>query len=180
MDRRSPRALTGEPVPEDALATMLEAARWAPSSYNAQPWRFVYALRGDPHWGAFLELLDEGNRAWARDAGALVAFVSRTTFERNGRPSRTHSFDAGAAWMSFALQATSLGWAAHGMEGLDYARARSVLAVPEHYRVEMIAAVGRPRDPRELDPETRRAEPPTGRKPLADLASAGRLPAAWS
>lgn len=132
LDRWSPHAMTGEPIPLSALDVMLEAARWAPSSYNAQPWRILYALRGGEHWSDFLDLLDEGNRRWARDAGALLVFLSRTTFERNGHPSRTHSFDTGAAWENFALQGTLLGYAVHGMEGFDYERARAVLNVPTH------------------------------------------------
>jgi len=106
--------------------------------------------------------------------------LSRTTFARNGRPSRTHAFDAGAAWENLALQATALGFVAHGMEGIDYERARVVLRVPEPYRVEMIAAIGRPRDPEALDAEQRRAERPSGRRPLAEIVAAGPFPDAWS
>lgn len=177
LDRWSPRALTGDPVPEAALQVMLEAARWAPSSYNAQPWRILYARRGSEHWPRFLELLVEGNRRWARDAGALLVLVSRTRFERNGRPSRTHSFDAGAAWENLALQGTLLGYAVHGMEGFDYDRARAELAIPAHYRVEMMAAIGRARDPGELSPELQQQERPNGRKSLDEIAFEGSFPA---
>jgi nitroreductase len=180
VDRWSPRAMTGETVPESDLAIMLEAARWAPSSYNAQPWRILYALRGDEHWPAFLDLLVDGNRAWAQDAGVLLAFLSRTTFERNGRPSHTHSFDAGAAWENLALQGSLLGYVVHGMEGIDYDRSRAVLGVPPHYRVEMMVAVGRACDPRAIDQDLRTAERPSGRKPLAEIAAVGAFPARWS
>lgn len=174
LDRWSPRAMTGEPVPQRDLNVMLEAARWAPSSYNAQPWRFVFVHRDSEAWPAFLGLLDEGNRAWARDAGVLLVVSSRRTFERDGRPSRTHAFDAGAAWENLALQGTLLGWAVHGMEGFDYERARVLLGVPAHLQIEMMAAIGRARDPAELDEALRRREWPSGRQPLDRIAFAER------
>jgi nitroreductase len=174
------RAMSGAAIPEADLSTLLEAARWAPSSYNAQPWRILYALRDDESWPRFLDLLDEANRDWAQDAGALLVFVSRTAFERNGRPSLTHSFDAGAAWENLALQGTLLGWAVHGMEGFDYDRARADLAIPDLYRVEMMAAVGRARDPEELGDAARRQERPSGRKPLAAIAFRGTFPSGLS
>jgi nitroreductase len=180
LDRWSPRAMSGAAIPEADLSTLLEAARWAPSSYNAQPWRILYALRDDESWPRFLDLLDEANRDWAQDAGALLVFVSRTAFERNGRPSLTHSFDAGAAWENLALQGTLLGWAVHGMEGFDYDRARADLAIPDLYQVEMMAAVGRARDPEELGDAARRQERPSGRKPLAAIAFRGTFPSGLS
>jgi nitroreductase len=172
--------MSGAAIPEADLSTLLEAARWAPSSYNAQPWRILYALRDDESWPRFLDLLDEANRDWAQDAGALLVFVSRTAFERNGRPSLTHSFDAGAAWENLALQGTLLGWAVHGMEGFDYDRARADLAIPDLYQVEMMAAVGRARDPEELGDAARRQERPSGRKPLAAIAFRGTFPSGLS
>src|SRR5262245_18698113 len=180
LDRWSPCAMTGDTIPEADLSILLEAARWAPSSYNAQPWRILYAPRDDESWPRFLDLLDEANRDWAQDAGALLVFVSRTAFERNGRPSRTHSFDAGAAGENLALQGTLLGWAVHGMEGFDYDRARTELAIPDLYQVEMMAAVGRARDPEELGDEARRQERPSGRKPLAAIAFRGPFPSEHS
>ncbi len=100
LTRWSPRAFTGEPVPEAALASMFEAARWAPSSYNSQPWRFLYALCGTPNFDRFLGLLVEFNQSWAKTAGALVILVSKETMQAGDKivPSRTHAFDAGAAW----------------------------------------------------------------------------------
>src|SRR5262245_4557063 len=95
LDRWSPRAMSGEEISEGDLMTLFEAARWAPSSYNNQPWRILYARRGSKHWQLFLDLLVEGNKAWAKDAAALLLFVSKTTFDFNGKPSITHSFDTG-------------------------------------------------------------------------------------
>ncbi len=147
LRRWSPRAFTGEAIEESSLLTMLEAARWAPSSYNAQPWLFAYALRGTEAWPRFLNLLSDTNRIWAQDASALVALVSRTHSldPDKDQPvaSYSHSLDAGAAAGYFALQATMLGWHVHGMVGFDKARAFEDLEVPLMHRVEAIFAVGR-------------------------------------
>src|SRR2546429_615160 len=129
VERWSPRALSGEPLSDAELAVLLEAARWAPSSGNNQPWRILYARSGSAHWPLFVGLLIEANRVWAGKAAALLLFVSRRTFD-DGRPARTHSFDAGAAWENLALQATLRGLVAHGMQGFDYERARAALAIP--------------------------------------------------
>jgi nitroreductase len=173
LDRWSPRALSGESISEEELMSLFEAARWAPSSYNNQPWRILYARRDTEHWPAFLGLLVEGNQAWAKDAAALLLFVSKETFDFNGEPYPTHSFDTGAAWENLALQATMLGLVAHGMQGFDYARARSELNIPEGFRVEAMAAVGRPGDPARLTERQREREVPSGRKTLPEIICEG-------
>lgn len=98
LDRWSPRALTGEPLPAEEYLPLFEAARLAPSSYNNQHWRFSYAIREDDAFEAYLDLLADQNKAWARNAGILVVIVSKTTRDRDGEPARTHSFDTRAAW----------------------------------------------------------------------------------
>ena len=107
---------------------MFDAARWAPSAFNSQPWRFLYAHRGDAHWDRFLGLLVPFNQDWARHAAVLVYILSdRLPFtDKAGAPapSLTHSFDAGAAWALLALQAWRLGYFAHGMSGIELDRAR--------------------------------------------------------
>lgn len=145
IDRWSPRAYTGEEIPESTLLRLFEAARWAPSSFNSQPWRFVYSRRGSPSWPAFLDLLGEFNRSWAHRAAVLVVVVSKETMDLGGKevPSRTHSFDAGAAWAQLALQAAAAGWPAHGMAGFDYEKARTVLGIPDGYAVEAAIAIGK-------------------------------------
>ena len=156
--------------------SLFEAARWAPSSFNEQPWRFVYAERGSAAWPAFFDLLMEGNRSWAQHAGALVVVLSRTTFSRNGRPARTHSFDAGAAWQNLALQGTRLGLVIHGMAGFDYDRARAVVGAPEEFAVEAMIAVGRPGPTAILPERLRTMERPSGRRPVVALAFPGAFP----
>jgi nitroreductase len=173
LDRWSPRAMSGEALTEEELLTLFEAARWAPSSYNNQPWRILYARRDTEHWPLFLDLLVEGNRAWAKDAAALVLFVSKETFDFNGQPYPTHSFDTGAAWENIALQATLKGLVTHGMQGFDYERARAELNIPEGFRVEAMAVIGRPGDPATLPEETRKREAPSDRKPLAEIVCEG-------
>ncbi len=173
LDRWSPRAMSGEEMAEDELLTLFEAARWAPSSYNNQPWRILYARRGTPHWPLFLGLLVEGNRAWAKDAGVLILFVSKETFDFNGQPYPTHSFDTGAAWENLALQATMMGLVTHGMQGFDYERASAELNIPEGFRVEAMIAVGRPGDPAQLPERLREREAPSGRKALSEITCEG-------
>jgi nitroreductase len=173
LDRWSPRAMTGEEMPEADLLTLFEAARWAPSSYNNQPWRILYARRGTEHWPLFLGLLVEGNRVWAKDAAALILFVSKTTFDHNGQPYPTHSFDTGAAWENFALQAALRGYAAHGMQGFDYERARTALRIPQVFRVEAMAAVGRPAPPDVLPAPLRAREAPSPRRKLSETICEG-------
>lgn len=175
VDRWSPRAMSGEEVSEQELMTLFEAARWAPSSFNAQPWRMLYARRNTSHWPVFFGLLGERNQAWVQHAGALVLFVSSRMNETTKEPSRTHSFDAGAAWENFALQGSLLGLAVHGMQGFDYERARRELQVPESYAVEMMAAVGRPGSPDTLPEPLRARESPNDRRPLAQTICEGKF-----
>ena len=136
--------MSGEPIAEEDLMVLFEAARWAPSSFNNQPWRILYARRDGEHWSLFLDLLVESNRVWARNAAALLLFISKTSFDHNGKPARTHSFDTGAAWENLALQATLHGYVVHGMQGFDYDRAKTALGIPEEYQVEAMVAVGKP------------------------------------
>ena len=173
LDRWSPRAMTGEPIDERELLVLFEAARWAPSSGNSQPWRFLYARRDTEHWPLFFDLLVEGNRTWCHKAAALVVFVSRTTHEQTGRPLKTHSYDTGSAWVSFALQGWLKGLVVHGMAGFDYARAKTTLNVPDDFTVEAMAAVGRPGLKEDLPPQHLQREFPSIRKPLAELLFAG-------
>jgi nitroreductase len=177
LNRWSPRAFTGEPIPQSVLFTLFEAARWAPSSYNSQPWRFLYATNGNAHWDKFLHLLIEFNQSWAKTASALVFVVSETTMAAPGHdakiPSHSHSFDAGAAWASLALQATMLGWSTHAMVGIDFDKVRSELKVPDDYRIETAIAIGKI-GPKTLLPEFLQArEFPSPRKPVAEIAFEG-------
>jgi nitroreductase len=173
LDRWSPRAMSGEEILNDELMRLFEAARWAPSSFNAQQWRALYARRGTEHWPLFLELLVEGNKSWAKNAAVLVLFVSRTAFEYDGEPSITHSFDTGAAWENFALQGFRQGLVVHGMEGFHYERARVELRIPEQFQIEAMAAVGKPGVKEVLPDKLQKRESPSDRRKLTDSICEG-------
>src|SRR5438046_8859505 len=143
LDRWSPRAMSGEAIAQDELMRLFEAARCAPSSFNAQQWRALYARRGTEHWRVFFELLVEANKSWAKNAAVLVLFISRKTFDYNNEPSITHSYDTGAAWENFALQGFRQGVVVHGMEGFDYERARVQLSIHDQFQLEAMEAVGK-------------------------------------
>jgi nitroreductase len=172
LNRWSPRAMTGEEIAPGELMRMFEAARWAMSSMNNQPWRFLYALRNTPHWETFFNLLAPGNQVWCKNAGVLLVMVSRTTFD-NGKTARTHSYDTGAAWYSFALQGVMMGLVVHGMQGFNYDKAKEDLGVPDGYQVEAMAAVGRPGDPDDLPQALREREQPSLRKKMEEFAFEG-------
>ncbi len=179
LDRWSPRAFTDEAITLDVLDTFFEAARWAPSAFNAQPWRFLYALRGDENWELFTGLLAEFNRVWAHRSAALIFLVSQGHFRVPGSETDTasysHSLDAGAAWGNFALQAARSGWAAHGMTGFDHERAPRALNVREGDRVEVAISVGRKGSPSLLPEKLQAREKPSDRLPLAQIRRAGPL-----
>ena len=181
LDRWSPRAFDGSDIPDEDLMAMFEAARWAPSAFNSQPWRFLYAKRGDADWERFLALLIPWNQSWAHSASVLVYIVSDSlpfTDKETGAPagSHTHSFDSGAAWVSLALQATRMGYHAHGMSGIQHELARAELALPERYRLEAACAIGRIGDPAQLDDKLRARETPSDRKPLEEFVFRGNFP----
>jgi nitroreductase len=173
VNRWSPRAMTSEPLDETEYLPLFEAARWAPSSFNNQHWRFIYATREDNEWETFLDLLVEGNRAWAKDAAVLCVVVSKTTFDHNGEPVAVHSYDTGAAWQNLALEAARRDLAIRGMAGFDYERAAEELDVPEEYEVEAMFALGERAPPETLDEEYQAQEQPSGRKPLDEIVRRG-------
>ncbi len=170
ITRWSPRAMSGEPVAKGELMTLFEAARWAPSAFNNQSWRFLYSLKDSPTWDTFFGLLAEGNQGWVKNAGALVVIISKTTFDYNGKPAKTHAFDTGAAWGSFALQGSISGLVVHGMQGFDYDRAKTELAIPDDYEVQAMAAVGNPGCSEALPDKLRKMELPSGRKSISEIA----------
>lgn len=176
VDRWSPRAFDGVAVPAEDLAVIFEAAGLAPSAFNVQPWRFLYAVPGDTNWDAFVDILVPFNQGWAKDAGALVFILSQeTSTGPDGKtgPLYSHSFDAGSAWALLAIQATSMGYHTHGMTGIDFDKARTVLGVPEGFRIEAATVIGRQTTPEKLPDFLREREAPSGRKPVGEFAVAG-------
>jgi nitroreductase len=171
--RWSPRALSGDPITDEQILTLFEAARWAPSTYNEQEWRFLYARRDTPQWPLIFGLLTEANQAWCKNAAMLVVIVAHKVFARNREPNPVHIFDAGSAWENIALQATAMGLAAHGMSGFDYEKARTVLLVPDDYAVAAMIAIGHPGDPAGLPEAMRKMEMPSGRRPVRESICEG-------
>jgi len=178
LNRWSPRAFRPDPVPEEDLLACFEAARWAPSAYNEQPWRFVYA-RTDEDRAKFASCLIEFNRAWAPMAPVLIALCAKEFFSHEDAANAHHAFDAGAAWASFALEATRRGYHCHAMAGFDADKARSVLGVPEGFRVVCFFVMGK-KGPADLLPEgMQKTEAPSGRRPVAESAAEGAFPPEW-
>jgi len=172
LDRWSPRAMSGEGLSEQELMVLFEAARWAPSSGNNQPWRVLYARRESDHWPVFFDLLGEGNKRWAHKGAALLIFISKKTRD-NGKPAITHSYDTGAAWVSLALQGALKGYVVHGMQGFDYDRARTALKIPEDYAVEAAAVVGKAGNVADLSEDLQQRETPSARRPVAESVCEG-------
>ncbi|MHB8137374.1 MAG: nitroreductase family protein [Smithellaceae bacterium] len=172
VNRWSPRAMSGAEIDDTTLMSLFEAARWAPSSNNNQPWRFIYARRNTPRWEVFFSLLAEGNQVWAKEAAVLIVVISKTTFD-SGKPARTHSYDAGAAWVSLALQGSLLDLVVHGMQGFDYDRAKQELRVPDDYQVEAMIALGHHGKKENLPADLQEREFPSPRKRVSEFALEG-------
>jgi nitroreductase len=167
--RWSPRSFTPGPISEAQIASLFEAARWAPSASNRQPWEFLYATDG-PERELFNSLLNDGNRRWAPKASMLV-FVTARKVADDGRPVRTAQFDAGAAWMSLALQAKSMGLATHAMGGIKLDEVYDKLNISrETHEVICAIAVGKPGATADLPEDLRDREVPNTRKPLSEVA----------
>ena len=173
LKRCSPRALSGEALTEDQMMTLFDAARWAPSSNNIQPWRFLYAIHGTPDFDLFLSFLMEGNRIWCKNAGALVIGLSKKNSD-DGKFNSKHSLDTGSAWENFALQATSMGLIAHGMGGFDGQLLRKELNIKEDYEVELMIAIGRPGNIKDLPDYLQEREQPSDRKKLSEIVFKGK------
>ncbi|MEY2593987.1 MAG: hypothetical protein RI972_1676 [Pseudomonadota bacterium] len=179
VQRWSPRSFTGKPISAPELMSLFEAARWAPSTSNTQPWRFVYGLAGSPGFNAIFETLAPFNQGWARAASALIAILSAQQSVAPGtteaKPSPHHAFDTGAAWMSLALQAEAMGWRTHAMGGFNAEALRAQLGVPEGFAVHCVVAVGE-QGPREnLPAALQEREAPNGRQALEAMVAEGRF-----
>lgn len=178
LNRWSPRAFTGEEISEATVKSFLEAARWAPSASNSQPWRFIYARRGTAHFDRLLGLLNPSNQTWAKNASVLMVLVSKDTFVgANGQesPAPCHTFDSGTAWGYLAMQATLAGYHAHGMAGFDKARAVPELGIPAGYTVEAAIAIGKLADKSTLPEALQAREIPSQRNPVDSFAFEGQF-----
>ncbi|MEZ5797229.1 MAG: nitroreductase family protein [Paracoccaceae bacterium] len=174
--RWSPRAFAGTPVTAAEVQVLLEAARWAPSASNNQPWRFVWALRGEPAFDAIASALVAFNQTWADKAGALIVVASKGTVTGSDgieKPNQWAEFDAGAAWMGLAMQALHSGLVAHAMGGFVPADLARAVGLPADHKLHAVVAIGH-QGPAETLPETLRPrETPSDRLKLADIARHG-------
>jgi nitroreductase len=175
LNRWSPRAFEDVAIPQEDIDTLLDAARWAPSAYNYQPWRFLYAVKGDENWERFLSVLVPFNQDWAKNASALFFVVSDLNMGAPDKPNHSHSFDAGAAWAMLAVQATLLGYHTHGMTGVDFEKATAELGVPEGFRVEAAFVVGKIGAADSLSDFLKEREVPSDRKPLEEVGYPGNF-----
>ncbi len=175
LERHSPRAMAGTAISKEELMTLFEAARWAPSSFNKQPWRFVYAQKGTPAWDKLFNVLVQFNQAWVKNAGALILIVSKQMDE--GKVSSTASFDTGSAWQNIALQGSLMGLVIHAMSGFDYKKAADLFSIPKEYTIEAMVAVGNPADATVLPEQMRSGEALSSRKAVHEFAFEGKFKA---
>ena len=174
-DRWSPRAFASKSVEPAVLASLFEAARWAPSSNNEQPWAYLVATKDDTeNFAKTLRVLVEFNAAWAKEAAVLMIAVSRLNFQ-NGTPNRNAFYDTGAATALLSVEATARGLAVHQMAGFDHAKAKKVFEIPEDCEPIAAIAIGYPGDPNSLPEKLRDREvAPRTRKPLSEFVMSGR------
>src|ERR1700737_4553441 len=173
--RWSPRAFADRPVEREKLCSLLEAARWAPSSYHEQPWFFLVATREDrAEFDRMLTCLVEGNVAWAQKAPVLMISVAKLKFEKSGKPNRHAFYDVGQAAADMTTQATSIGLSVHQMAGILVDKAREVYNIPQDYEAVAGIAVGYPGEPETLSGELRERElAPRNRRPLESFVFTG-------
>lgn len=174
--RWSPRAFSNKRIDSDTMRSILEAARWAPSSYNEQPWSFIVATKDDPaEYERLLSCLVPGNQEWAQQAPILMLSVARMSFERNANPNRHAFHDVGLAVANLILQAMSMDIYAHPMGGFDRDKARETYSIPEGYEPVAGIALGYAGDPQTLPDHYRETElAPRERKPLDSFVYSGR------
>jgi nitroreductase len=169
IDRWSARALKNEPISSEQMEIILEAARWAPSAYNEQPWRFVYSVTEQDR-NSFVSTLAEMNQKWASNASVLLFIFAKKTFSHNNTPNRWALFDCGSAWMSIALQARKLGLYSHAMAGFVPEKVYDVTGVsPEQYDIAVAVALGKRGDVSQLPADLLEREKPNGRKMIKEL-----------
>lgn len=175
LERWSPRAFSDKDVSEHDLKTIFEAVRWAASSYNEQPWRFLVGRRGSDTYKKILDALVPFNQMWAQQAPVLILGAARMKFSHNGEPNRVALFDLGAASQVLALQAAALGLAAHQMAGFDTQAAQMAFEIPAEFDLGSVTALGYQGEPASLPNEQMQKQEvsPRQRKPLSEIVFDG-------
>lgn len=174
-ERWSPRAFSDKAVPPEVLVSLFEAARWAPSSSNEQPWTYIVATRDDTeNFAKLVDVLVPGNSVWAKNAPVLALAVAQLAFAKHGTSNRNAQYDVGAASAWLTVEATSRGLVVHQMAGFDAEKARLAFAIPPGWEPIAAIAIGYPGDPETLPEHLRGREiAPRTRKPLADFVMTG-------
>jgi nitroreductase len=173
--RWSPRAFSDKPVEPAVLASLFEAARWAPSSSNEQPWAYLVATKDNPEdFAKTLSVLVEFNAAWAKNAPVLALAVSHLKFQSNGNPNRNAFYDTGAATVLFSIEALARGLYVHQMGGFDAAKAKQVFEIPDDWEAIAAFAIGYPGHSDSLPQKLQDREvAPRTRKPLSEFVMSG-------
>jgi nitroreductase len=174
-NRWSPRSFADKPVPQDVLRSLFEAARWAASSYNEQPWSYLVATKDDPeNYKKMLGVLVEFNAKWAGNAPVLAISVAHRNFSHNGTPNPVASHDVGAANAQLTAEATSRGLLVHQMAGFSHDKARQTFGIPDGWDPVSAIAIGYPGDPQTLPEDFRKSElAPRTRKPIREFVMSG-------
>ncbi|HAG92363.1 MAG TPA: nitroreductase [Bdellovibrionales bacterium] len=171
VERWSPRSFDPHyEISDNDLKILMEAARWAPSSFNEQPWTLHLAKKGTPAYDTFLDGLVEANQAWAKTAPVLGYLSGKKYFSKNHAENVVFKFDCGAAWMSFTLQARMMDLYTHGMGGIVHDKVESFLKIDKKEEsVIMAFAIGKAGDPKALPEDLQSMETPNSRKPLSEV-----------
>ena len=172
LNRWSPRSFADKDIPDDVLYSVFEAARWAPSAFNIQPWRFIIA-RTEENRKKFHTFISEFNLSWCNKVPAFALIISETTSERGENIS--HQFDTGAAWGYLSLEATKKGLITHPMTGFDFEKAREVLHIPEEYSINALIAIGYQAEKDLLPENLQEREQPSTRRPLNESLFEGEF-----
>lgn len=171
-NRWSPRAFTAEIISQEKLNSLFEAARWAASSGNEQPWEYYYAIKNTDGWDKLFDCLDEGNKLWVKNTTLLIAAVTNTKFKRNGKTNGTAEHDLGLANAHLFLQAVELGFYLHGMAGFYPEKVKEVLGLTDDQKVVCMIAGGYLGDPEMLDEKNKNSETtPRQRKPINEFVT---------
>ncbi len=166
-NRWSPVSFSNQLVEKEKVMSLLEAARWAPSAYNEQPWQYAVGYKGDDMHSKISETLFEGN-AWAKEAPVLMMGIAKTFFEHKHKPNSTHMHDTGMATMNLVLQATEMDLVTHQMSGYDGDKARELLDIPEDFIPTSVIVIGYAGEP-SSDEAKQRDGAPRQRKNTEDL-----------
>ncbi len=163
INRWSPRAFSDKKVEKETLFSVFEAARWAPSAANKQPWRFVYAMNEEDR-DTFLTFINDGNTSWCKKAPVLIAIVANKRWSEDSNDiNPTHAFDTGAAWGFLALEANRKGLVTHAMGGFNREKAKEVLQIPDGHEVFAMVALGYHGDTESLPESLQQREKKSGR-----------------